>query len=99
VTAINTGWFESVAFVISRSENRAVVLDLMELQVAGEIPLDERPGPGVVTADGAKLYVALAGSNSVAVIDTRDRALKTVIADVGSAPVGVTMTRTNNYCH
>jgi YVTN family beta-propeller protein len=99
VTAINTGWFESVAFVISRSENRAVVLDLMELQVAGEIPLDERPGPGVVTADGAKLYVALAGSNSVAVIDTRDRALKTIIADVGSAPVGVTMTRTNNYCH
>ncbi len=99
VTAINTGWFESVAFVISRRENRAVVLDLMELQVAGEIPLDERPGPGVVTADGAKLYVALAGSNSVAVIDTRDRALKTIIADVGSAPVGVTMTRTNNYCH
>ena len=54
VTAINTGWFESVAFVISRSENRAVVLDLMELQAAGEIPLDERPDPGVVTADGAK---------------------------------------------
>jgi YVTN family beta-propeller protein len=99
VTAINTGWFESVAFVISRSENRAVVLDLMELQVAGEIPLDERPGPGVVTADGAKLYVALAGSNSVAVIDTRNRALNTVIRDVGSAPVGITMTNTNNYCH
>ncbi len=99
VIAINTGWFESVAFVISRSENRAVVLDLMELQVAGEIPLDERPGPGVVTADGAKLYVALAGSNSVAVIDTRTRALKTVIADVGSAPVGITMARNNNYCH
>lgn len=99
VTAINTGWFESVAFVISRSENRAVVLDLMELRVVGEIPLNERPGPGAVTADGAKLYVALAGSNSVAVIDTRNRALKTVIADVGSAPVGVTMARTNNYCH
>jgi YVTN family beta-propeller protein len=99
VTAINTGWFESVAFVISRSENRAVVLDLMKLQVAGEIPLDGRPGPGVVTADGAKLYVALAGSNSVAVINTRDRALETIITDVGSAPVGITMARTNNFCH
>jgi YVTN family beta-propeller protein len=53
----------------------------------------------VVTADGAKLYVALAGSNSVAVIDTRNRALNTVIRDVGSAPVGITMTNTNNYCH
>jgi YVTN family beta-propeller protein len=99
VTAINTGWFESVAFVISRSENRAVVLDLMALQVAGEIPLDERPGPGVVNADGTKLYVALAGTNSVAVIDTRARALKTVIEDVGDAPVGITMAHTNNFCH
>ena len=39
VTAINTGWFESVAFVISRSENKAVVLDLMKLKKVGEIPL------------------------------------------------------------
>ncbi len=99
VSAINTGWFESVAFVISAAEDKAVVLDLIELEKAGEIALPSRPGPGVVTADGTKMYVALSGSNQVAVIDTRERRLATLIDDAGDEPWGATMARTNNYCH
>lgn len=99
VTAVNTGWFDSVAFVISRSENKAVVLDLMKLTKASEIPLPDTPGPGVVTPDGKKLYVALNGSNRVAVIDTRARKLITMIDDVGVRPWGATMGHSNNYCH
>lgn len=99
VTAINTGWFESVAFVISRSENKAVVLDLMKLKKVGEIPLLSEPGPGVVTPDGKKLYVALRGSNRVAVIDTRERKVTSMISGVGHEPSDATMARSNNYCH
>jgi len=99
VTAVNTGWFDSVAFVISSGENKAVVLDLMKLTHAGEIPLPRTPGPGVVTPDGKKLYVELSGSNKVAVIDTRSRKLITMIDDVGTQPWGATMGRSNNYCH
>ncbi len=99
VTAINTGWFESVAFVISRSENKAVVLDLMKLGKVGDIPLLSEPGPGVVTPDGKKLYVALRGSNRVAVIDTRERKVTSMISGVGHAPSDATMARSNNYCH
>ena len=99
VTAVNTGWFDSVAYVISRSENKAVVLDLMRLTKATEIPLPDAPGPGVVTPDGKKLYVALSGSNRVAVIDTRAGKLITMIDDVGVRPRGATMGHSNNYCH
>ena len=99
VSAINTGWFETVAFVISASENRAVVIDLETLETVGEIALPTAPGPGVVTEDAEKLYVALSGSNQVAVIDTQARQLAMIIEDVGHEPWGLTTARTNNYCH
>ena len=99
ITAINPGWFESVAFAISRSENKAIILDLMKLEKAGEIPLASGPGPGVVTHDGKKLYVALSQTNQVAVIDTPARRLAKRIENVGHAPFGATMARSNNYCH
>ena len=57
------------------------------------------PETGVVTPDGAKLYVALSGSGQVAVIDTRSRKLIGTIDDVGSEPWGTTMVGTVNYCH
>lgn len=99
VTAINTGWFESVAFVMSEAENKVVVLDLMELRKAGEVALPGSPGPGVVTPDGLKLFVALKDTNQVAVIDTRSRKLVALIDDVGVGPWRVVMARSNNYCH
>ena len=54
---------------------------------------------GVVTPDGKKLYIALSGSNQVAVIDTRSRKLVTLIDDVGEEPWGATMVGALNYCH
>lgn len=99
VTAVDTGWFESVAYVISNSENRAVIIDLMDLRKSGEIPLPSGPDAGVVTPDGTKLYVALSGTNQVAVIDTRLRKLIKTIDHVGDRPWGATMGHSNNYCH
>ena len=99
VMAINTGYFESVAFVVSNSEDRAVVIDLVDMTATGEIKLDSAPGPGVVTADGLKMYIALSGSNQLAVIDTQERSLLKTIANVGDSPWGATLAQTNNYCH
>ena len=99
MTGINTGWFETTAFVISRGEQKAVVIDLVEMAVVGEIALPGSPETGVVSPDGAKLYIALSGSDQVAVIDTRSRKLVGTIDDVGSAPWGTTMVGTVNYCH
>ncbi len=53
----------------------------------------------MVTPDGGKLYVALSGSDQIAVIDPDARALIATIDDVGSEPWGATMIGAANYCH
>jgi len=99
MTGINTGWFESTAFVISRGENKAVVLDLETLTKAGEVPLPGTPETAVTTPDGFKIYVALSEANQVAVIDTCTRRVIKTIAGVGEEPWGTTMLGALNYCH
>jgi YVTN family beta-propeller protein len=99
MTGINTGWFETTAVAISRGENKALVYDLEAMTKVGEIALPYAPETGVTTPDGTKLYVALSGTDQVAVIDLRKRALIRTIDDVGDEPWGVTMIGTINYCH
>ena len=99
MTGVNTGWFETVAFVISRGENKLVVLDLAEMAVAGEIALPGTPETGVTTPDGKTLYVALSDTDQVAVIDVRRRELVKTIDDVGDEPWGATLAGALNYCH
>ena len=99
MTGINTAGDGATAFVISRGKDKAVVLDLVRMEKVGEIPLPSSPETGVVTPDGKKLYVALSGSDRVAVIDTRSRKLLKMIEDVGGEPWGATMVGVRNYCH
>ena len=99
MTGINTGWFETVAFVVSRGENKLVVLDLVAMKAAGEIALPGTPETGVTTPDGKTLYVALSDTDQVAVIDVRRRQLVKTIDNVGDEPWGATMVGALNYCH
>ncbi len=99
MTGINTGWFETTAFVISRGEDKAVILDLETMQPAGEIALPGTPETGVTTPDGRKLYVALSEADKVAVIDIRARKVIKMIDGVGEEPWGATMVGAINYCH
>jgi YVTN family beta-propeller protein len=99
VTGINTGWFETTAFALSRAEKKAVVYDLQGMTRAGEIALPGIPETGVTTPDGTKLYVALSDTDQVAVIDVRARALLRTIDGVGDEPWGAMMVGALNYCH
>jgi YVTN family beta-propeller protein len=99
MTGVNTGAESTVAFVISRGEDRAVLIDLGTLAPAGEIALPGTPETGVTTPDGAKLYVALSGADKVAVIDTRARRVVRLIDGVGEEPWGAHMAGALNYCH
>lgn len=99
VTGINTGWFETTAFALSRSERKAVVYDLESMARAGEIALPGMPETGVTTPDGTKLYVALSDTDQVAVIDIRARELIRTIDGVGDEPWGAMMIGALNYCH
>jgi YVTN family beta-propeller protein len=99
VTGINTGWFETTAFALSRAEGKAVVYDLESMTRTGEIALPGTPETGVTTPDGTKLYVALSDTDQVAVIDVRGRALIKTIDGVGDEPWGAMMVGALNYCH
>ena len=99
MTGVNTGFFESTAFVISRGDDKLVAIDLDSLSPAGEIQLPGTPETGVTTPDGKKLYVALSSTDEVAVIDTESRELIKTIGDVGDEPWGAHMTGALNYCH
>jgi len=99
VTGVNTGWFETTAFALSRAEKKAVVYDLQDMARAGAIALPGIPETGVTTPDGTKLYVALSDTDQVAVIDIRGRELIRTIDGVGDEPWGTMMTGTLNYCH
>ena len=99
MTGVNTGWFETTAFVISRGDDKLVVLDLMTMTRVGEIDLPSSPETGVTTPDGTKLYIALSGSDEVAVIDVRSQEVVGRIGGVGSEPWGAHMVGALNYCH
>jgi YVTN family beta-propeller protein len=99
MTGINTGWFETLAFVIGRADNKLVVLDLVAMEAVGEIALPGTPETGVTSPDGKTLYVALSDTDQVAVIDVRRRELVKTIDDVGDEPWGAVMAGALNYCH
>lgn len=99
VIAINTGWFESFAFVMSGSEKRIVVLDLNKFEKVADIDLPGVSGAGIVNGVGVRLFAPLAGNDQIAVIDTRRHALHALIKGVGREPWAAAMAHSNNYCH
>ena len=99
MTGVNTGLFDTTAFVISRGDDKLVTIDLQTFQTVGEIELPGTPETGVTTPDGKKLYVALSSTDEVAVIDIAARELIGTISGVGDEPWGAHMTGALNYCH
>ena len=99
MTGVNTGWFETTAFALSRAGKKAVVYDLENMARVGEIALPGTPETGVTTPDGTRLYVALSDTDQVAVIDIRARKLIRTIDGVGDEPWGTMMIGALNYCH
>ena len=99
VTGVNSDSDGKTAFVISRAENKLVLLDLDGLSSAGEISLPGGPETGVISPHGDKLYVALSGVGKVAVIDVPGRKLLGMIDNVGKEPWGTTLAGADNYCH
>ena len=99
VTGISTGYFETLAFVVSDNEDRAVLIDLEGMELAGEVALPGTPGVPVTDAEGRKIYVTLRDRNELVVFDTASREVVSTVKDVGNRPWKVALAQTNNYCH
>jgi len=97
-TTVYSGWFDTLALVPSTSERKLLVYDLEKLAKAGEITLPGGPGPGAVTPEGTKLYLALEGTRQVAVIDLQKRQLVKTI-EVGHEPLAAILGRSFDFCH
>ncbi|HMA73588.1 MAG TPA: hypothetical protein VKP67_19200 [Xanthobacteraceae bacterium] len=98
MTTVYSGWFDTLALVPSRSERKLLIYDLDQLANGGEVSLQGIPGPGAVTPEGTKLYLALEGTHQVAVIDLQKRQLMKTI-DVGHEPLAAIMARSFDICH
>ena len=98
MTTVHSGWFDTLALVPSATERKLMVYDLDRLSRAPDIALPGSPGPGAVTQDGAKLYLALEDASGVAVIDLQRRVLLRTIA-VAPNPVAAIMARSFDVCH
>src|SRR5262249_11466260 len=98
MTTVHSGWFDTLALVPSATERKLLVYDLDRLSRAPDITLPGSPGPGAVTQDGAKLYLALEDASKVAVIDLQRRALFRTIS-VASNPAAAIMAKSFDVCH
>jgi DNA-binding beta-propeller fold protein YncE len=98
MTTVHSGWFDTLALVPSATERKLLVYDLDRLNRAADIALPGSPGPGAVTQDGAKLYLALEDASKVAVIDLQRRVLLRTIA-VASNPMAAIMAKSFDVCH
>ena len=99
VQGVNLGMFDTLGFAISRSQRKAVALDLQDGHRAKTLDLPGTPETGVSAEAGTKLYVALSSSNQVAVIDLMRRRLLRLIDDVGEQPWAVNRAGGLSYCH
>lgn len=99
VTSIATGYFETLAYIVSATERKAMVVDLERMEPVGEVAFPGVPGPAVVDADGKKLYVAMTDSGEMAVVDVFAGEVLGTVPGVGPNPYQATLAVTNNYCH
>jgi DNA-binding beta-propeller fold protein YncE len=96
---LNTGWLDTVAFVMPATGNKIAVVDLDKLLLTGTIELPGQPDDGLVTSDSRKLFTALLDSGSIASIDTRSRSLSAVIQTSNNHLRGIGIAVSNNICH
>ncbi len=96
---LNTGWLETVAFVMPEHGKEIAIVDLDKLSYAGTINLDGQPDDGLVTADTKKLFTALADSGEVVAINTRMKSLENKITTPVTGLQGINIAISNNICH
>lgn len=98
ISGVLPAWFDSLAFVLSREDRMAHVIDLDRAVGLAAVALPGTPEAGLVTADGGKLLVALGDGDAIAVIDARDPVMARVISGVVPEPARLTAAGARNIC-
>lgn len=96
---LNTGWLDTVAFIMPAEGSRIAVIDLRKLEQGEPIKLPGRTDDGLVTSDSKTLLASLVESGDVAVIDARSRALEVILETGADKLHGIEIAVSNNLCH
>ena len=96
---LNTGWLDTVAFIMPAEGNEIAVIDLETLRKVESIKLPGRTDDGLVTSDSKTLFASLVDSGQVAVIETRSRELVSLIGTDAETLEGIEIAVSNNLCH
>jgi DNA-binding beta-propeller fold protein YncE len=96
---VNTGWLDTVAFVMPAEGKEMAVIDLQDFKVLDPISLPGHTDDGIVTSDSKTLVAAVVDTGEVAVVDARLRKLVTLIDTSSSELGGIEIAVSNNVCH
>jgi WD40 repeat protein len=96
---INTGWLDTVAFIMPASGSEMAVVDLQDFKTVDPVKL---PGPsddGIVTSDSKTLVTSIVQTGQVAFIDAQTRKLTSLLDTGTRALEGIEIAVSNNVCH
>jgi len=96
---VNTGWLDTVAFVMPAEGKEMAVIDLQNFKTMEPISLPGHTDDGIVTSDSKTLVASVVETGEVAVADARSGKLVTLI-DTGTSELGgIEIAVSNNVCH
>jgi len=97
--ALNTGWLDTVAFVMPATGNEVGVIDLREFNQLDSIKLPGRTDDGLVTSDSKTLLTSIVETGQVAAINARSLELEALINSNAQTLHGIEIAVSNNVCH
>lgn len=96
---INTGWLDTVAYIMPEEGSKIAVIDLRKLSKVGVIELPGSTDNGFVTSDTKMLFASIPSTGEVVAIDARARSLEGVIKTPFQQIAGIEIAISNNICH
>jgi DNA-binding beta-propeller fold protein YncE len=96
---LNTGWLDTVAFIMPEEGNEIAVVNLRTLKQESSISLPGRTDDGLVTSDSKTLMASLIDSGQLVAIDARSREIEAIIDTGAKTLEGIEIAVSNNVCH
>lgn len=96
---INTGWLDTVAFIMPEEGGKIAVVDLRTLSKVGVIEVPGSTDDGLVTSDTKMLFAGIPSTGDIVAIDARSRSLVSIIKTQLKQIAGIEIAISNNLCH
>jgi len=97
--AILPVWFDTIGFVVSKTTNELLAVDLDAPAMLPPLPLPGTPEDAIALPSGEGVIVALSEPGGVAMVDARERKVTKLLADVMPDPFRIVTVGSRNFCN